>query len=159
MLLILMNSKSEIVYANKSAHDKLGYEYGTLVGMRVWEWDPLFPEEAWLGFWEQLKVHKFIQVETQHRSKSGLVIPVEVRSYYYPGDGKGNEELLLGFVQDLTEKKKAEELLRKQANYDSLTGLANRTLLLDRLEQLLLQARREESKFALLFIDLTTLKS
>jgi len=46
-----------------------------------------------------------------------------------------------------------------QAHYDALTGLANRTLLTDRLEQALLRADRTNSRFALMFVDLDGFKA
>ena len=45
------------------------------------------------------------------------------------------------------------------ANHDPLTGLPNRTLFLDRLEQAILRATRDQTRFALLFIDLDRFKS
>jgi diguanylate cyclase (GGDEF)-like protein len=51
-----------------------------------------------------------------------------------------------------------EEALYRQAHYDELTGLPNRQLLKDRLEQHLVQARREEHRGAMLFIDLDRFK-
>ncbi|GGY67599.1 putative bifunctional diguanylate cyclase/phosphodiesterase [Marinobacter zhanjiangensis] len=60
--------------------------------------------------------------------------------------------------RDITERKQAERQVWRSANYDSLTGLPNRRLFLDRLEQNLLEAERRESSFALLFIDLDRFK-
>ncbi|MBF0255202.1 MAG: EAL domain-containing protein [Gammaproteobacteria bacterium] len=57
--------------------------------------------------------------------------------------------------QELLEQK---ALLHYQANHDALTGLANRTLFNDRLEQAIVRARRNHSKLALLFIDLDHFK-
>ncbi|GGO85684.1 hypothetical protein GCM10011348_34800 [Marinobacterium nitratireducens] len=48
--------------------------------------------------------------------------------------------------------------LKQLAHHDLLTGLPNRTLFIDRLEQTLLRARREQQRFALLFIDLDRFK-
>ncbi|MCW8935536.1 MAG: GGDEF domain-containing protein [Gammaproteobacteria bacterium] len=53
----------------------------------------------------------------------------------------------------------AEETVRKMAYYDSLTGLPNRTLLNDRLEHVMAQARRQKTQFAILFIDLDGFKN
>lgn len=69
-----------------------------------------------------------------------------------------NSELLLGTMQDVTEKVKAAQLIRHQATYDSLTGLPNRVLFNDRLSKALESARREENIVAVLFIDLDRFK-
>ena len=70
----------------------------------------------------------------------------------------GVPELLLGVIQDVTQLKQAEEEIRLLAFYDSLTGLANRALFLDRLEKAIAVARRSSHKFALLFLDLDQFK-
>jgi len=51
-----------------------------------------------------------------------------------------------------------EEALYRQAHFDELTGLPNRQLLKDRLEQLLVQTRRDDSRGAMLFLDLDRFK-
>jgi diguanylate cyclase (GGDEF)-like protein len=70
-----------------------------------------------------------------------------------------------GYLMDITERKATEKLLLKQqtvlqqqAYYDSLTGLANRRLLLDRLGKAIQKSTRHTSKLALLFIDLDNFK-
>ncbi|MBL3558211.1 MULTISPECIES: putative bifunctional diguanylate cyclase/phosphodiesterase [Marinobacter] len=60
--------------------------------------------------------------------------------------------------RDITERKQAEHQVWTSANYDSLTGIPNRRLFLDRLEQNLLEAERRGNSFALLFIDLDRFK-
>jgi diguanylate cyclase (GGDEF)-like protein len=62
-------------------------------------------------------------------------------------------------VQDISEQKEIEARLTYQALHDPLTGLGNRTLLLDRLEHALAQQqRREDTLVALLFLDLDRFK-
>lgn len=71
-------------------------------------------------------------------------------------DGKvvGHE----GTLEDITDRKAAEERVQYLAYYDALTGLANRSLLADRLRRALATARRTGDKVALLFIDLDRFK-
>ncbi|MGA8004537.1 MAG: diguanylate cyclase [Burkholderiales bacterium] len=59
---------------------------------------------------------------------------------------------------DVTEHKRAEERIRRVAHHDSLTGLPNRLLFNDRLAQSIRLARRDNRKFALLFLDLDKFK-
>ncbi len=63
-----------------------------------------------------------------------------------------------GVSRDITESKLAEERLRHQALHDQLTGLPNRSLILDRLEQLIALGRRNGQQVAVLFIDLDDFK-
>ena len=63
-----------------------------------------------------------------------------------------------GTVEDITDRKVAEERVQFLAYYDGLTGLPNRTLLQDRLAKALAGARRHKQKVALLFLDLDRFK-
>jgi diguanylate cyclase (GGDEF)-like protein len=65
---------------------------------------------------------------------------------------------VLGIVRNVSEKKKAEALIWRQANYDALTQLPNRLMLLDRLDQELRKSRRTGLPLAVLFIDLDRFK-
>lgn len=59
---------------------------------------------------------------------------------------------------DITDRKQSEAELRKLANYDVLTGLPNRSLFANRLEQAIARASKDNSKLALLFLDLDRFK-
>jgi diguanylate cyclase (GGDEF)-like protein/PAS domain S-box-containing protein len=65
---------------------------------------------------------------------------------------------IFGFIQDITERKQMEDKVRQLAFHDALTGLPNRRLLLDRLEQALVASQRNESFGALMFLDLDNFK-
>lgn len=62
-------------------------------------------------------------------------------------------------LRDVTDRKRGEDELRRQALYDPLTELPNRVLFLDRLEQAMVRAPREGGIFCVLFIDLDDFKS
>ncbi|HYC36986.1 MAG TPA: EAL domain-containing protein [Usitatibacter sp.] len=64
----------------------------------------------------------------------------------------------VGVMNDVTEAKQYEAQLAMQANFDSLTGLANRNLLQDRLQQAIVVARREGRKVATVFLDIDHFK-
>lgn len=65
---------------------------------------------------------------------------------------------IIGVATDITERNRAESRLLQLANYDSLTGLPNRTLFHDRLTHALAKARRGKGMVALLFLDLDRFK-
>lgn len=68
-------------------------------------------------------------------------------------------EKIAGFVQDITERKRAEQRIEQLAYYDPLTQLPNRRLLLDRLERTLAVSSRSERHNALLFLDVDNFKT
>jgi diguanylate cyclase (GGDEF)-like protein/PAS domain S-box-containing protein len=74
-------------------------------------------------------------------------------------DDKG--EIIGGtaIIQDVTERKEAEEKIRNLAFYDPLTNLPNRRLLLDRLQHAMASSARSGKKGALLFIDMDNFKA
>jgi diguanylate cyclase (GGDEF)-like protein/PAS domain S-box-containing protein len=63
-----------------------------------------------------------------------------------------------GTVEDISERKMQERRMAHQATHDGLTGLPNRYLLQDRIEQAIRQAAREKTHVGMLFIDLDRLK-
>ncbi|MDP2977944.1 MAG: PAS domain S-box protein, partial [Thiobacillus sp.] len=73
-------------------------------------------------------------------------------------DESGKVTHFIGIQNDVTERKAHETQLERQANYDALTGLANRNLLQDRLSQALAFSRRHDCGLAVLFIDLDHFK-
>ena len=80
-------------------------------------------------------------------------------------DETGKTVGVIGYIKDISRRKKAEKklkkqekLLRYQASYDALTGLPNRVLFQDRLEQSIEKAKRHNTKFAIFFLDLDRFK-
>lgn len=74
-------------------------------------------------------------------------------------DQDGSVGAVVVVVNDITQRKRDEERIRYQANYDMLTGLPNRTLFHDRLDQAVRGARRSGQPMALMFIDLDGFKA
>lgn len=74
---------------------------------------------------------------------------------------RGPEDEVLGgvgIIEDFTQRKQAEDALHREAYFDALTGLPNRRLLADRLEQALRTARRHERFGVLVFLDIDHFK-
>ena len=63
-----------------------------------------------------------------------------------------------GTVEDITERRQNQARIEQQANYDSLTGLANRSLLNDRLQQAIYTAASYGARLAVVFVDLDRFK-
>ncbi|MCA1719208.1 MAG: EAL domain-containing protein, partial [Actinobacteria bacterium] len=93
--------------------------------------------------------------ENVHRRKDGTTFPVEV------GVGSidyGGRRMILASCRDITERKVLEYELAHLATHDSLTGLPNRALFLDRLEHTLASTQRRDGLVAILFLDLDNFK-
>ncbi|OYV74640.1 MAG: hypothetical protein B7Z66_15765 [Chromatiales bacterium 21-64-14] len=71
----------------------------------------------------------------------------------------GNRRLLIGALRDLTAQKATEEEILRMATHDSLTGLPNRNLLQDRIQQAVTFAQRRSGKVVVMFIDLDNFKT
>ena len=95
------------------------------------------------------------EVEIYRRDKTKKWAMVNIRAIR---DDEGNMLLQEGTVEDISDRKAAEERVQFLAYYDALTGLPNRLLLHDRLANALANARRRDEKVALLFLDLDRFK-
>jgi diguanylate cyclase (GGDEF)-like protein/PAS domain S-box-containing protein len=73
-------------------------------------------------------------------------------------DETGNVTHFVGVINDITAMKERTDSLEHEVNHDPLTGLANRNLLWDRLEQALHAAQRNKSLVAVIFFDLNKFK-
>lgn len=98
------------------------------------------------------------RLEYRMRHKDGSWRVLESTSSAIPGPA-GNTEGLVIVNRDITERKRAEELLEHRAFHDALTNLPNRSLFLDRLQRAIAISRRHRDfKFAVLFIDIDEFK-
>ena len=97
-----------------------------------------------------------VTFEVEHYHKDGHVFPLEVSASLIVSEG---ESVIQAFHRDITERKKAEGQIQSLAFSDPLTGLPNRRLLMDRLEQAITAAARHGHQTALLFVDLDDFKT
>ncbi|BAL24504.1 EAL domain-containing protein [Azoarcus sp. KH32C] len=73
-------------------------------------------------------------------------------------DPSGKVSHFIAIFNDLTDRRRYEAELELQANHDALTGLANRNLLNDRLQQTMIHAKRNGSSVAVMLLDLDRFK-
>ncbi|HKE94198.1 MAG TPA: diguanylate cyclase, partial [Povalibacter sp.] len=95
--------------------------------------------------------------EAQIRRCDGEVIWISENARAVYSDS-GQVVCYEGTVEDITERKLYQARIEQQANYDTLTGLANRSLLNDRLQQGILAAARYGTRLAVVFVDLDRFK-
>ena len=95
-------------------------------------------------------------LETQMRAKSGAIIDVLISSEHFAFD---NERYIVAVITDISARKSADRQIEYLATRDHLTGLPNRVLFSDRLQQSLVKAARDHTHTALLFVDLDHFKN
>jgi diguanylate cyclase (GGDEF)-like protein/PAS domain S-box-containing protein len=116
--------------------------------------DPRRREE----FMRVMREHGAVQVfESQIYRRDGQIIWI-AESARAVRDADGQVLLYEGMVEDITERKTYERRLEWQATHDALTGLANRSLLQDRLELAIRRAAEEVTQVAVIFVDLDRFK-
>ena len=116
--------------------------------------DPALEAQARLA----LRAQRHWQGELWRRRKSGEAFLQWLDVSLIP-DEDGAGERLLHVFSDGTERRQRDERLRHLAFHDALTGLANRSLLMERLSRLLGQTHRERRELALMYMDLDGFKA
>jgi diguanylate cyclase (GGDEF)-like protein/PAS domain S-box-containing protein len=95
--------------------------------------------------------------DARFRGSSGAIIPVAYTASAVMTDGSPSGAVIT--FRDITERKAFEDELHHHAFYDSLTGLANRRLLVERLDQALRRSALDRKTHALIFVDVDRFKS
>ncbi|GAA0664186.1 EAL domain-containing protein [Rheinheimera tangshanensis] len=115
--------------------------------------DQLFYQQMWQGLQQQ----GYWQGEIWNKRKNGEIYP-EWLSISAVRNDQGAINQYAAIFSDITERKKREQKIHELAYFDELTGLANRRLFQDRLEQALANAKRHHHQLAVLFLDLDLFK-
>ena len=150
---IVFHENGIITDCNDAGLRLIGYRYEELVGRPVLDF--VAPESRdtvlnniRLGYergYEGFIVHK-----------DGSRVAVEMTGKVMPYKGKPYR---MTVIRDIRDRKEAEARIQFLAHHDTLTGLPNRVLLMDRLEFILASARRREARVGVLFIDLDNFKT
>lgn len=106
------------------------------------------------NLWSTIKAGKTWRGEIVERHKTGSLFTVEqVIAPVF--DANGQISHFVAIQEDVTERKNAEGRIQHLANYDQLTGLPNRRLFREQLNEIIERAKKYNTKVALLFADLT----
>jgi diguanylate cyclase (GGDEF)-like protein/PAS domain S-box-containing protein len=144
---------------NPAAEAIFGYSEGEAMGRGAGDLVvPAANETAVATMWEELShTRDGTKVTFDNVTRTGRDIHCEW--YNTPLVDPGGR--IVGFaslVQDVTERLNTERTIHYMAHHDALTGLPNRRLMQDRLNQAIMQARRKQRHVAVLFLDLDRFK-
>jgi diguanylate cyclase (GGDEF)-like protein/PAS domain S-box-containing protein len=157
--LLVFDRGGRITLVNRQAEQLFGLDAAAATGERL---DRLIPPSAdatrpWFSnVFDRGEESRAIEVEALARRADGHEFPVEVSLSLLESEGG---QLISAAIRDVTELKEAAEALTHRASHDPLTGLPNRTVFLDRLEQALARARRTHRPLAVIFLDLDDFKT
>lgn len=154
----VVDENNRIIAINPAYTEMTGYSEEDVLGMSPNVLSSGHHDKAFYeAMWRELNTTGHWQGEIWNRRKEGDVFPiwVTINAVY---NESGSVHRRVAIFSDISKKKQAEELIWRQANYDALTGLPNRRMFRDRLEQELKKTHRSEQEMALLFIDLDRFK-
>ncbi|MCG5509813.1 putative bifunctional diguanylate cyclase/phosphodiesterase [Ectothiorhodospira lacustris] len=151
--IIITDAQARILSVNRAFTQITGYSAREAVGnnprlLKSGHHDADFYQAMWrgvinTGIW---------QGEIRNRRKNGEQYPQWTAISRVPGEDGENDYVAV--FSDLTDKKRAEERIAFLAHYDPLTGLPNRHLLMDRLNQALAYNRRQGLYAAVITLDI-----
>lgn len=156
--IVITDAKGNIEYVNPKFEQVTGYSAAEVMGKnpRVLKAGDM-TAEGYQQLWETISAGKEWHGEFHNRSKTGELF-WEWASISPIKNDAGEITHYVAVKEDITERKKSEEALFFQANYDAVTSLPNRTLGFNRLETNLKQAARQRTKIAVIFLDLDQFK-
>ncbi len=156
---IMITRHAKILHVNREFESLFGFTAEEAVGRNTY--DILIPETRRHEFdmlEHTMQLYGRASMETVRLNKSGELIDVSV--LVAPIELSGIEVGNFVSYRDIRDKKLTDLKLQHDALYDSLTGLANRALFLDRLQLIMArQQRRSEFNFAVMFLDLDRFKA
>jgi diguanylate cyclase (GGDEF)-like protein/PAS domain S-box-containing protein len=159
--IIIVDSAARVTYWNRSAQGIFGYSASEAIGKSVHDWlVPLrYRGDAMAGLrtFATTGGGRFVgkTLELAAIRKDGVEFPIELS---VAGMLLGTEWHAVATIRDITERKRIVEQIRHAARHDNLTGLVNRAVFVDALQQAIARAERGAESLAVLYLDLDHFK-
>ena len=156
--IVITNAAGDIEYVNQAFCRLTGYTAEESLGKnpRILQAGDQ-PAEFYHDLWETVLRGEDWRGEFHNRRKDGSLF-WEMASISAIKDRKGVIKHFVAVKDDITERKQLRDQLEQMAQFDMLTGLPNRRMVLDRLAQMVALSSRGNQRFALLFVDLDGFK-
>jgi len=156
--IVITDSEGNIEYVNPKFEEVTGYSAAEVLGQnpRLLK-SGYTTDKEYQMLWKTISSGKQWSGEFHNQKKNGELF-WEHASISPLRNDEGAITHYVAVKEDITQQKQNEEILAHQANYDALTDLPNRILVLDRLRQAMMQADRDRRHVVLMFVDLDHFK-
>ena len=155
-IVLLDFETGHVTDANPAIVTMLGHDHAQLLGRKLWELEPFKDVPSCRTILSELQDRD--NVQSDHwvlTTGDGTSIDIEMVSNLYQAD---RTRIVQCNIRNITDRKEAEARIRYMALHDALTGLPNRILLEDRLTHAIARARRNQTRVAVLMLDLDHFK-
>jgi diguanylate cyclase (GGDEF)-like protein/PAS domain S-box-containing protein len=156
--MLVTDAENRIIGVNAAFTRMTGYALEEIQGKDPRLFKTGYQERAFYEeMWRSLREDGYWQGELWDRCKDGDVKATRLTINAITNED-GTVQRYVALYSDITEKKRSDETIWRQANFDMLTGLPNRRMFRDRLEQEVLKSIRSGTRVALFLIDLDRFK-
>lgn len=150
---------NSIIYVNKAFQRITGYREKEALGKSLKNLQGFSPTDAnYKRMSLAIREDRDEVLEIECRHKNGAKYWSEISLSPVHDSTNKKDRHFVCILNDITDRRELEQQLLQQATHDSLTELPNRVLLIDRIEQAILQAKKQKSILAFMFIDLDKFK-
>ena len=157
--IMVTDLNGSITMVNPAFYEITGYEEHEILGQNPKVFSSgHHDDEFYRQMYQVLLRENRWEGEIWNRRKSGEVYP-QWQTISLIRDEEGDPLEYVALFSDITKRKAEEDEIRFRANYDPLTGLANRSLFYEQFDQILKQAKRHNQGVALLYLDLDGFKA
>lgn len=154
--ILLIDEHVQVIAHNREAQRLLEYDSEALLKLHVWDFETIDDPDAIEQRVQTIRLYGRDDFESRYRTRSGRLVDVDVSvQLVHLADGR---QVFQTLFRDITGQKQAAQQIEHLAYHDQLTGLANRRLLQDRIEQAISSALRRNTNIAVCYFDLDHFK-